>query len=197
MCTSAHKSEPCRTYKWVNVSCCTREWVTSSQSCRTWECTHTHTHTHTHARVDGSCCTCECGTSGDHIAHMNEFMSPVAHQSESQAVSHVAHVNSWMSHVAYAHASQAVIMRICAYSNYRSLLQNIVSFIGLFCEWVTSGDHEDMRVWGGVATISRLLKFLQNIVSFIGLFCKRYLQFQGAYSRSDHEDTRVWGGYDL
>jgi len=65
-------------------------------------------------------------------------------------------------------------------SNYRSLLQNIVTFIGFFCK----RDLSFYRSYYGVATISRLLKIiglfcrisslLQNIVSFAEycLFCR-------------------------
>jgi len=55
------------------------------------------------------------------------------------------------------------------WSSYRPLLQNIVSFIGLFCKrdtphhaWHQSGNRR-----------SNYRSLLQNIVSFIGLFCKR------------------------
>jgi len=71
-----------------------------------------------------------------------------------------------------------------------SLLQNIVSFVGLFCKETYNfkepahDSHpilfkESVRLWSGYDfdTPSNYSSPLQNMVSFIGLFCKRDLSF--------------------
>ena len=83
----------------------------------------------------------------------------------------------------YIHTYNTYIyIYLCVALKYRSLLQNIVCFIGLFCKRdpyiqyiytymcrVHSVFFVTCRCWYGVATISRLLKILC-------LFCKRALK---------------------
>jgi len=76
-------------------------------------------------------------------------------------------------------------------------LQNIVSFIGLFCKRDLSFqtndnwwqlEHDDMKT--GEKNYRSLL---QNIVSFIGLFCKRDLSFQtnDNWWQLEHDDMKT------
>jgi len=87
----------------------------------------------------------------------------------------------------YSHSTQTIFRHIYSkvrqVHNYRSLLQNIVSFIGLFCkETCNCKDsyecshhiHTTFRhMYSKVRRVHNYRSLLQNIASLIGLFCKR------------------------
>jgi len=105
----------------------------------------------------------------NHVTRMNE-----AYHTCEYVMAHVR-----MGHVTHVHASShtfecgilsgdcsSVCVGLFCRTNYRALLQNIVSFMGFFC-------RKSSLLWGSFAE-NRLFygALLQNIVAFMGFFCR-------------------------
>jgi len=77
------------------------------------------------------------------------------------------------------------------FENCGSLLQNIVSFIGIFCKRDLSMHIYIHTMHTSSALFEDYRSFLQNIVSFIGLFCKRNLYIH-IYTYDAYHLFTVW-----
>jgi len=132
--------EPRHTYQWVM----THVWMRHNSFLHEWVMSHIH--------MNESCRTFTCMS---HVTHTHEWVMSHIHMNES------CHVYTWMSHVTSQvrghlflhlwdmthlhirdttsvprHVTYSYVTWYPSYGGlfYRALLQNIVSFIGLFCK---------------------------------------------------------------